>query len=162
MFFDDACIEYFLLRLLNSLNLYHVKAHAYFISNSKIYLLMTPETPSGAFNLWRSVASQYHSYYQSRFERAGKLLAGVINKRLLEDGESVVEYQAYIDQQPLFEAGITHPGQYSWSSYNSNGFGLKQRYLTIHPEFSQYMQQTANPKSSYRDLVKFLVPTSFP
>ena len=41
-FYDDACYRYYLLHLLNCLNNYQIKLHAYVLMANEIWLLATP------------------------------------------------------------------------------------------------------------------------
>ena len=57
-FFDEAGYNYYLVRLLNSVNNFHVKLHAYSLLSKEIYLLLTPgipERPSSLVTLPQSI-----------------------------------------------------------------------------------------------------------
>ena len=157
VFFDDACIEYFLVRLLNSLNQYRVVLHAYSILDSEVYLLVTSTTPTGISNLWRSVSHQYNTYYKNRFCRDGRILSPKLNRIEIED-KMLLDHQIFVEKRAVLKNIVSHPAQYRWSSFNSNGFGLNNHFLTKHTQFQNYLLNTQLPLRSYREAVEFSNP----
>lgn len=153
-FFDNACCHYYISRLLNSLKTYRVNLHAYCVLPNRVLFLFTPETPTGIHRLIGAVMSQYREYYKHRFERSAEKLGRNIKSLPLDAGQSILQCQISIEQQPLIEGLSEHAAMYPWSSYSSNGFGVRDRHLRHHREFDQFLRNTPQPHEHYHKLVK--------
>ncbi len=156
VFFDEACIEFFLVRILNSLRQFHIKIHAYCITPQRIYFILTPTTPSGIFSQWQSVAQQYNEYYRSRFSRGGRPVSNCFQSRVIRDDSEFVSYQALTELLPVNEGLVSNAGQYRYSSFSANGFGLRNKFLKQHEQFARYLYRQRNSLSVYRDSLEEL------
>jgi len=157
VFYDDACIEYFLVRLFSSLSQYRVVLHAYCILGCEVNLLVTPTTPTGISSLWSSVSRQYNTYYRNRFCRDGQVLSTKLNGIEIED-ERLMDHQIFIERLAVAKGVVSHAAQYRWSSFSSNGFGLSNNFLTKHTRFQNYLLNTQLPLHSYREAVEHFDP----
>ncbi len=157
-FYDDACSQYYICRLLNSLKTFKVCLHAYCVLPNRVLLLVTPGTPTGINRLLDTVMCQYREYYGDRFTRASDCLGkNRKSKPLTTEGE-VLQSQIAIEQQPLIEGLVNHAAMYRWSSYSSNGFGIRSSFLTNHPEFDFFLRNTINPHQKYHSLISSQLP----
>ena len=68
-FFDDACKEFYLRRLLHCQNAFQVQLHAYLLMEKELFLIFTPSTPSGFDSFVRFLNDSYSRYYLIRFAR---------------------------------------------------------------------------------------------
>jgi len=152
-FFDDACYDYFLARLFNSLQQFHVELHAYCLTSTEVFLLVTPGTPSGIHNLWKSVVGQYNSYFSGRFDRTRRIIGGAYTTKWIGAGENALEAQKYIERVPLTKPGVDHPGMHPWSSYSSNGFGNASHWLTPHRDYQQFLHAGNYSYGRYREFI---------
>ncbi len=155
-FFDDACYSYYLVRLFNSLQQFHIQLHAYCLVPKEINLLLTPATPEGTHNLWLSVTGQYNSYFRERFARTTRIINPSFQSTPLGEGKQVLRAQMFIEGIPLAIPGIAHPGVHPWSSYCNNGFGDKSPWLKPHRAYLEFLdknKQASNAYLSYRENV---------
>ena len=157
-FYDNACCEFYLLRLLNGLNIYHVKLHAYLFKPKEIWLLATPGTPDGFDSLLRFLNQRYSSYFNTRFGRSVKVWSDSPITCLVSGGNLVLDCQKFIEREALREEYVSHPGEYLWSSYCDNSFSLSNRYLTPHRAYKKFLQGKPDCFEQYR---KFIV-TPYP
>lgn len=152
-FFDDACYQYFLVRLFNSLNQFHVDLHAYCLVAKDIYLLLSPVTPYGINNLWKSTTEQYNSYFTARFGRSIRIINKPYKTIETSPSNSALEAQKTIERIPLDIREAENPGTYRWSSYCDNGFGNNDSWLKPHPEYRQFLRENNHPYSKYREFI---------
>lgn len=152
-FFDDACKEFYLCRLLHCQNAYKVQIHAYLLMEKEVLLLFTPLTPSGFDSFVRFLNGSYSRYYLIRFERTviawqnEPLVCRLIGESL------VLDCQKFIERYMLDNSIEAHPGEYGYSSYCANAFTHKLNLLKRHRVVSQFMQTEANGLRRYREFV---------
>ena len=151
--FDDACCKFYLARMFNSLQQFHVALHAYCILPDRVCLLLTPRTPKGAFNLLRSVGHQYNVYYRDRFDRQGVVFTERVTSVALQSSQAVLESQKHIERLPLGHALVAHPGIYRWSSYCANAFGAGSPALIRHRAYSEFILRSSTSHAAYRDFI---------
>ncbi len=152
-FYDEACFQFFLVRLLNSLTQCQAKLHAYCLMPKEVMLLITPGTPFAISSLLYSVNTQYEQYYKLRFERSNKVWKGTGKSSLVQGEALIVDCQKFIERLPVAEGLAEHPGAYKWSSYCGNAFGLKHPHLSRHPAFEKFLEANDGPFRCYRDLI---------
>jgi hypothetical protein len=152
-FYDDACCQFYLVRLLHCLRHLHLALHAYCITPAELGLLVTPGTPTGIVRMWHSLAAQYREYYGFRFDRdPGKLCSSFSSGRITSF-EQTLNAQKYVERLPLARNLSQHPGTHRWSSYCSNAFGTGVSQLTCHRHFKSFLEQSGHGYSNYREFV---------
>lgn len=152
-FYDDACYEYYLRRLLNCLSIYQVKLHAYLLQAREVWLLLTPGTPTGFDSLLRFLNQSYSDYFNTRFERSAKVWSDSAISCLITGDRLVLDCQKFIESEALRAKTVSHPGEYLWSSYCANSFSRSDRYLTSHPAYRNFLQGKPNCFTQYRDFI---------
>lgn len=152
-FYDDACCQYYLVRLLHSLRHLHLALHAYCITPAELCLLVTPGTPTGIVRMWNSVAAQYREYYGNRFGRDPGNICSSFSSVRIAGFEQTLNAQKYVERLPLARNLSQHPGTHRWSSYCSNAFGAGVSQLTCHRHFKCFLEQAGHCYSSYREFV---------
>ena len=152
-FFDDACKEFYLCRLLNCQSAFQVQIHAYLLMEQDILLTFTPFTPSGFDSFARFLNGSYSRYYLIRFER--RVLAWQKEPLVcrLPAGKLVLDCQKFIERYVLDYSDEHHPGGYGYSSYCANAFSCKPRHLKQHRAFRQFLSIEANGLQRYRDFI---------
>lgn len=152
-FFDDACKEFYLCRLLQCQNAYKVQIHAFLLMEKEVLLLFSPLTPSGFDSFVRFLNRSYSRYYLIRFERT---VIAWQNEPLvcqLTGDSLVLDCQKFIERYMLDNSTELHPGEYGYSSYCANAFTHKQGLLKRHRAVRQFMQIEANGLRRYREFV---------
>ena len=152
-FFDDACFDYYQLRLLNCLKVYQVQLHAYVLQPSAAWLLLTPGMPRAMFSMLDFVNGCYSEYFNQRFERNSAVFPSRPFLAIVDNAKLLLDCQKMIECWPLASGATDHPGLYRWSSYSANAFGGRPRFLTRHRFFEQFIHTTENPMERYRDFV---------
>ena len=152
-FFDEACQDYFQLRLLNSLKVYQVKLHAYTLLPNEAWLLLTPGMPKSMFTFLDFVSRCYSEYFNERFGRNIAVFQSRPFMAIVDSSQLFLDCQKMIERWPLASRAVDHPGLYRWSSYTANAFGGRHKFLTRHPWFEQYIAATESPMERYREFI---------
>ena len=153
-FFDDACCKYYLIRLLNSLNNYHVRLHAYCLLHDEIFLLLTPGTVTGISNLLAHLNLAYSNYFNRRFRRKARVWSDSVFSYELDRDDLVLFAQKYVERLPVTRKLVLHGGVYKWSRYCCNAFGGSRLFLSPHPAFLRYLgSRTGNAFEQYRAFI---------
>jgi len=152
-FYDDACKEFYLCRLLNCQNAYQVQLHAYLLMEKELFLTFTPMTPSGFDSFARFLNGSYRRYYLIRFAR--NILAWQSEPLVcrLPSDKLVLDCQKFVERYVLGFSGEGHPGEYGYSSYCANAFTHKPRLLKRHRAVLQFIDIEANGLRRYRDFI---------
>ena len=152
-FFDDACRDYFQLRLLNCLHVYKVELHAYTLLPNEAWLLLTPTMPKSMFSFLGFVNECYSEYFNERFHRSAAVFQSRPFLAIIDDAQLFLDCQKMIERWPFAKGLVDHPGLYRWSSYTANAFGGRHRFLARHRWFEQYIAATESPMESYREFI---------
>lgn len=152
-FYDEACYEYYLLRLLNCLNIYQVKLHAYLLQTKQVWLLVTPGTPTALDALLRFLNQCYSSYFNVRFERSARVWSDSALICSISGDKLVLDCQKFIEGEALKAKYVSHPGEYLWSSYCANSFGSNGHYLTPHGAYRNFLKGKTGGLSQYREFI---------
>lgn len=152
-FYDEACYEYYLLRLLNCLNVYQVKLHAYLLQSKQVWLLVTPGTPTALDALLRFLNQCYNNYFNVRFERSARVWSDAAIICSISGDKLVLDCQKFVEREALKTGYVSHPGEYLWSSYCANSFGNNGHYLTPHGAYTKFLNGKSHGLSQYREFI---------
>ena len=72
--------------------------------------------------------------------------------RLVQNSGYHLPCYRYIESNPVRAGMVTHPVEYRWTSYRSNGQGERQDWLTPHPEYPALGDNRGTRLASYREL----------
>ena len=152
-FADDACFRFYLTRLLNCLNYYDIRLHAYALLPNEVQLLLTPLTPTGVSGLMKAIGGSYAQYYNNRFETSGSLWKGRFKSSQVDTGRTFLNCQKFIELAPIRLNLVEHPGEYPWSSYCTNAFGGHGKFLSSHISYRDLAPRPVERYQIYRQLV---------
>jgi len=152
-FYDDACKEFYLRRLLNCQNAFQVQLHAYLLMSKELFLVFTPMTPSGFDSFVRFLNGCYSRYYLIRFARGVVVWQNEPLVCRLPGDNLVLDCQKFVERYVLGFGSEGHPGKYGYSSYCANAFTHKLSFLKRHRAVRRYMNIEANGLQRYRDFI---------
>ena len=152
-FFDDTCKEFYLRRLLQCQRVFHVQLHAYLLLDNRMFLMFTPETPSGFSAFTKFLAKSYNSYYSIRFERRVHAWQNSTTTCELSTDNLIRDCQKFIERYVIKHCDSMHPGEYHYSSYCANAFSLNPRYLSRHRAVEELLNNGHSTLESYREFV---------
>lgn len=152
-FYDDACKDFYLRRLLHCHRSFQIRLHAYLLLDDKILLMITTLTPNGFDSFVRFLNRAYNNYYGARFERRTEpwknraLLSG------LPMGNLILDVQKFIERFSLGLEDSYHPGEIPYSSYCANAFSVYPQHLQRHPAFLERLTSGVSMLSAYREFI---------
>lgn len=152
-FFDEACYDFYQLRLFNCLRIFQVHLHAYVLLPREAWLLLTPVRPRNMSSLVDHVNNSYSEYFNERFERDADVFRSQPLPAIIDSAKLFMDCQKLIERWPLASGAVEHPGLYRWSSYSANAFGGRPRHLTRHRFFEQFIDDTESPMERYREFI---------
>ncbi len=152
-FFDDACRDFYLRRLLSCQNAFGVQLHAYLLLEQEFYLLFTPLTPTGFDSFLGFLNRSYNRYYLTRFSRRVSVWQNEPALCLLPSDGLILDGHRFIERYVLDLANYDHPGRYRYSSYCANAFTQAPNSLQRHPVVCRFIRTGADGLKKYRDLI---------
>lgn len=152
-FFDDGCREFYLRRLLNCQNAYQVRLHAYLLLEDRIFLLLTPLTPTGFSSYCRFLNRSYGEYYRIRFARSIAVWQNQPIVLPLPTDKLILDCQKFIERYALSIGSALHPGEYHYSSYCSNAFVLRPKFLQRQQAVRRFIGEETSGLGRYREFV---------
>tara|TARA_R110002073_G_scaffold108904_3_gene244620 strand:- start:56 stop:760 length:705 start_codon:yes stop_codon:yes gene_type:complete len=153
-FFDDACKEFYLCRLLQCQSAFHVHLHAYLLMEQRILLMFTPRTPFGFSAFTKFLSENYNDYYSIRFERRVQAWQKSMSICLLPSFNLIQDCQKFIERFVIKMEVSTHPGKYHYSSYCANAFSLRPKYLRRHQAIIELAHEDSCALESYREFIE--------
>jgi len=108
------------------------------------YLVPDDESPTPAAHtrhrhsaalLMKHLGQRYVQYINRTWQRSGTLREGRRRSGPVQNSGYLLSCYRYIELNPVRAGMVTHPAEYRWSSYRSNGQGEHQDWLTPHPEY---------------------------
>jgi len=152
MFFSDKDRVVFLRHLGEACSDNRCGLHAFVLMTNHVHLLATGYS-GGAISLtMRDVGRRYVQYFNGEYERTGTLYEGRFKSSLVETTRYFLTCMRYIELNPVRAGIVTHPADYSWSSFCQNASGDPSGLVVAHAE---YLQLGANPRNrgeAYRRL----------
>jgi putative transposase len=157
-FFSEDDFKIYINALTEALSLYNVKLHAFALMTNHVHLLMTPTTNEGISRVMQSVGRTYVSTINRLYQRTGTLWEGRHKACLIDSEAYFMACQRYIELNPVRANMVTHPSEYTWSSYQSNGMGRKIACLTPHPIYLALGDSPEHRQYQYRELFNTALP----
>ncbi len=109
--------------------------HAFVLMTNHVHLLITPLVEQGASLMMMDLGRRYVRYFNDLHDRTGTLWEGRFKSSLIETRRYCLACHRYIELNPVRAGLVREPGQYRWSSFRTNAFGLKNSLLTPHSEW---------------------------
>ncbi len=157
-FFNENDFKIYINALTDALIQYNVKLHAYVLMTNHVHLLMTPSTTEGISQVMQSVGRTYVSTINRLYQRTGTLWEGRHKACLIDSEAYFMACQRYIELNPVRANMVTHPSEYTWSSYQANAMGKNIACLTPHPLYQQLGSTPELRQRHYRELFNTALP----
>ena len=145
--FDAACLDFYVEHLITAATAYGVHVHSYVLVPSRVLFLATPLRESSLPGMMKSLNASYASFLSTFYGRTGTVWRGRYKSALVQPDEYLLELQRYMEQLPVIEGLVDHPGQYQWSSYSQNSTGAI-RTLNPHNQYL-YLGGTLRERCEY-------------
>ncbi|HEB26690.1 MAG TPA: transposase [Porticoccus sp.] len=133
---------------------FEVSIHAWVFMTNHVHLLATPAKEDGVQLLMQSLGRRYVQYFNFTYRRSGTLWEGRYKSCAVQQEDYLLACYRYIELNPVRAGMVTDPSDYIWSSYRSNGLGVKSTLCTPHSEYMALGDNLEKRLSSYRELLK--------
>jgi putative transposase len=133
---------------------YKVEVHAWVLMTNHVHLLCTPKEEKAISRMMQSIGRMYVRYYNYTYQRSGTLWEGRFKSSLVQSERYLLELYRYIELNPVRAGMVDDPGDYSWSSYACNAFGIKTELQTPHSEYLSLARTEKKRLENYRALFK--------
>jgi putative transposase len=134
------------------------RIHAYVLMTNHVHLLLSPQDRSSASRLMKGLGQQYVQYFNRRHRRSGTLWEGRFRSCLVQDEQYFLVCQRYVELNPVRAAIVAAPGDYPWSSFQSNAFGRTGKVVSPHETYSRLGSTKAERNKNYRALFAEILP----
>lgn len=146
--------RYFFLEILAETTLrYNWLCHAYCLMDNHYHLLL--ETPDPNLSLgMRQLNGVYTQRFNRQHLRVGHIFQGRYKSILVEKETHLLQLCRYIVLNPVAADIVSHPSEYSWSSYNFTAKSVnKPQFLYIDWLLAQFSSSRKVARKLYRDFV---------
>ena len=154
IFIDKLDREKFLEYLAKGVERYITRIHTYcLMSNHYHVLIETPQANLSVAIQWLNVS--YSVYFNKRHRRKGHLFQGRFKAILLDANEYLILLSRYIHLNPVRAKMVTHPLEYSWSSYPVfAGKRRKPDWLITETVLSYFGKEKKEATTNYKSYVE--------
>jgi putative transposase len=148
----DSDLKAYAQWLVEAAQKYKVSIHAWVFMTNHVHLLVTPLEEMAASRMMQFIGRHYVRYFNYTYRRTGTLWEGRFHSCLIQEETFLLNCQRYIELNPVRAGMVKDPGDYSWSSYRINGFGIESKLLTPHRLYEQLGRSKLERLKNYRDL----------
>ena len=151
-FFTDDDRRHYLEWLHQAAEKYGGSVHAYVLMINHVHLLATGAEKGALGRMMQSLGRRYVRYVNSSYRRTGTLWEGRYKSSLIESDRYLLVCYRYIELNPVRATIVSLPGEYRWSSFNSNTGKKISDLITPHANYLSLGKTEAARLSAYRRL----------
>ena len=131
---------------------FRVAIHAWVFMTNHVHLLITPETTDGVSRMMQTLGRHYVRYFNHTYRRTGTLWEGRFKSCVVDAENYLLVCLRYIELNPVRAGMVAAPGDYTWSSYQSNGLGQPINLWTPHRIYRDLGATATERSAAYREL----------
>jgi putative transposase len=162
-FFTESDYNRYLDELAASAEKYQCRVHAYVLMTNHVHMLVTPMVKYGISQMMQALGRRYVYYMNKSYNRTGTLWEGRYKSSLIDSDCYLLTCMRYIELNPVRAGMVDHPGEYKWSSFQSNAQSQSEanRLLESHPIYMKLGSCIDTRQAAYRELfeVRFMMET---
>jgi len=133
---------------------YHIHVHAYVLMTNHVHILATPMVENGLSQLMQALGRRYVRYFNRTYQRTGTLWEGRYKSSLIDTDRYLLTCMRYIELNPVRARMVDHPGEYKWSSYQTNAHHVDDALIHKHPVYNQLGMAANERQAAYRELFR--------
>jgi len=154
-FYADEDYGLYLHHLAQLASKFECAIHAYVLMTNHVHLLLTSSKEDGPSLLMKHLGQRYVQYVNKTYRRSGTLWEGRFRSSIVQRDGYALKCQRYIELNPVRASMVKHPGEYVWSSYQTNA-GLRPSTLIVpHQEYVGLGETAELRASAYRRSFRF-------
>lgn len=137
---------------------YEVSIHAHVLMTNHVHLLCTSKTDTGISKMMQSLGRMYVGYFNYHYKRTGTLWEGRYKSSVVDSRQYLLQLYRYIELNPVRAGMVTHPGEYTWSSYAYNALGISNTLNTPHEEYLNLGKDDSERSIVYKEFCTHITP----
>jgi len=153
-FYAEAGYQRYLDDLQKCAEKFDCRIHAYVLMTNHVHLLVTPMAELGISQMMQALGRRYVYYVNKTYKRTGTLWEGRYKSCLIDSDRYLLTCMRYIELNPIRANMVSHPGEYKWSSYNTNAQGRNDALITPHPMYLALGVNREIRLPAYRELFR--------
>ena len=157
-FFAEDDYRFYLDRLGQALQRYHVKCHAYVLMTNHVHLLMTPSDAIGISKVMSLLGQHYVQYINHTYRRSGTLWEGRHKASIVNVEEYLLLCYRYIELNPVRAGMVAAPEDYPWSSYQHHAWNKPCPIINDHELYLGLGRDKEERSYAYRELFRAQLP----
>jgi len=126
--------------------------HAYVLMPNHIHLLMTPSSKQAVSRTIQYLGSSYVTYFNRRYKRNGTLWEGRHKGTIISADDYFFSCSRYIVLNPVRAGIVKNPGEYCWSSYQSNALGNPDAIISPHEAYMSLASDARSRATAYQSI----------
>ena len=151
-FYADDDYRLYLELLQDACRAHACSLHAYVLMTNHVHLLLTPSTPDGVSSVMCDLGRDFVRTINRRYNRTGTLWEGRFKSSLVDINHYCLMCYRYIELNPVRAGMVSHPADYRWSSFHSNGLGKSDALISPHDCWLFLGEDDLGRAASYRVL----------
>ncbi len=140
--------------LTKSVSKYRCNLHAFVLMTNHVHLLVTPMQEHGISHMMQALGRRYVRFINNTYGRTGTLWEGRYKSSLIDSDRYLLTCMRYIELNPVRAAMVEHPGDYQWSSFQTNAHQAENKLVQRHPVYIQLGATDEERKRHYRELFR--------
>ncbi len=153
-FYAEGDYRRYLNDLLESAMKYDCRVHAYVLMTNHVHLLVTPMEKYGVSQMMQALGRRYVCHINKTYKRTGTLWEGRYKSSLIDSDCYLLACMRYIELNPIRAEMVNHPGEYKWSSYQTNAQGGTDTLIEAHPLYTELGGTNEVRQRAYRELFR--------
>jgi putative transposase len=107
------------------------KIFGYCLMPNHVHLVIQPKEPEELAAIMQRLTQVYTLWFNEKYKKVGHLWQGRFKNMVINRDEYFIDCICYVEANPVRAGIVNSPREYSWSSYNSRVFGIKDSILDI-------------------------------
>ncbi len=103
----------------------------------------------------KRLGQRYVQYINRTYKRTGTLWEGRFRSSIVQQQEYLFSCQRYIEMNPVRAKIVQHPGEYRWSSYQTNSQGKSSDLIRHHSLYQNLGGTKTAREVAYRELFRY-------
>ena len=153
-FFDDQDYQFYLEWLAEYARQSQCAVHAYVLMTNHVHLLVSGRTRRSVGELMKRLGQRYVQYVNRTYRRSGTLWEGRFRSCLTQEEAYVLACYRYIELNPVRAGMVTHPGEYRWSSHQTNAHAKESSFIAAHETYIRLGSSRDERALRYRELFR--------
>jgi len=133
---------------------HHCCIHAYVLMTNHVHLLVTPMVDYGITGMMQVLGRRYVYYMNKTYQRTGTLWEGRYKSSLVDSDRYLLTCMRYIELNPVCARMVDHPGDYKWSSFQSNAQAQRDKLIQPHVLYQNLGNTSEVRQDAYRELFR--------